>query len=272
MSQTASAWMSHLSRWRLSLAGLGLLLCLLARGAYGFGVEVAFDAANKLFEEGKYAEAAAAYEKMLADDHRSAAVYYNLGTACYKAGQMGRCIAAFRKAEQLTPRDASLRANLQFVRKRVNGEDKTVVPAWRAWLTLLTLNEGTAVTAMALWTWFLLLAAGEWKPGLKPWLRRYTRAAGVLVVCTGVCLAASAYVRLAEVPAVVVVKEAVVRFGPLSESPTAYQLPDGAEVTVVDAKDDWLQVRDLNRRVGWLKRDQVDLITRASQAKPPAKA
>ena len=250
---------------RLNLAVFGLMFCLLARGVFAFGVEVAFDAANRLFEEGKPAEAAAAYEKMLAEGHRSASVYYNQGTAYYRAGQMGRCIAAFRRAEELTPRDAGLRANLQFVRKRVNGEEKAGGPAWRAWLMLLTLNEGTVLTAAAFWAWFLLLAAGEWKPALKRSLRSSARAAGVLVFITGGCLAASAYVRLGTVPAVVIVKEAVVRFGPLSESQTAFQLPDGAEVTVVDTKEDWLQVRDLGRRVGWLKRDQVIVLSPLGQ-------
>ncbi len=258
--------MIHLkSTLRFGLAGLGLTLALAARTSFAFGVEVAFDAANKLFEEGKYAEAAAAYEKMLSDGNRSASVYYNMGTAYYRAGQMGRCIASFRKAEQLTPRDASLRANLQFVRKRVNGEDKTVVPTWRNWLNLLTLNEGTALTAAALWGCFLLLAAGEWKPALKPRLKNYTQAAGALVLLTGGCLGASAYYRLAEVPAVVVVKEAVVRFGPLPESPTAYHLLDGSEVTVLDAKGDWLQVRNPGRPDGWLKRDQVIVIANAKR-------
>jgi tetratricopeptide (TPR) repeat protein len=269
--RTPKQWMTLLPRLRPAGVVLSLALCLLARGAFGFGVEVAFDAANKLFEEGKYADAAAAYEKMLADGQRSASVYYNLGTAYYRAGQMGRCTAAFRKAEQLTPRDASLRANLQFVRKRVNGEEKTVVPAWRAWLTLLTLNEGTLLTSTILWAWFLLLAAGEWKPSLKPTLRTYTRTAGILLLLTGGCLAVSAYVRLADTSAVIVVKEAVVRFGPLSESQTAYQLPDGAEATVLDTKEDWLQIRDLARRVGWVKRDQVIVLGSIKPAKGQGK-
>jgi tetratricopeptide (TPR) repeat protein len=236
---------------------LCLILLLGAGQAFAAGLEVAFDAANKLYEEGKFADAAKAYEKLLEQGVRSPSICYNLGTACYQAGQMGRAVVAFRRAQQLAPRDASLRANLQFVRKKVNGEEKSPVPLWRSWLSLLTLNEGTVLAATAFWIWFLLLAAGEWRPTLRNRLRSCTLAAGLLTALFAACLALSAFMRYGDVSAVVVVREAVVRFGPLEESQTAYNLQDGAEVTVRDTKDNWLQVQDNSKRVGWLKRDQV---------------
>src|SRR5262249_17914429 len=52
-------------------------------------LETAFDQANKLFERGKYSEAAAAYEKLVTPGHVSPALYFNLGNAYFKAGQPG---------------------------------------------------------------------------------------------------------------------------------------------------------------------------------------
>src|SRR5689334_19162351 len=77
-----------------------------------------FEEANKLYEQGKYAEAAAAYENLAPAHNGSPALYYNLGNAWFKAGQNGRAIAAYRKAEMLSPRDPNLRFNLNFVRKK----------------------------------------------------------------------------------------------------------------------------------------------------------
>ena len=82
-----------------------------------------FDEANKLYEQAKYQEAATAYEKLLQSDPASAALYFNLGNAWFKAGQSGRAIAAYRQAERLAPRDPDLRFNLNFVRKKVSGSD-----------------------------------------------------------------------------------------------------------------------------------------------------
>ena len=251
--------------WAIGLI-LGCVLCfsLCASRASAAGTEVAFDAANKLYEESKFIEAAAGYEKLLADGTRSASICYNLGTAYYKAGQMGRAIAAYRQAERLTPRDASLRANLQFVRKRVNGDDKSPLPSWRSWLTLLTLNEGAALAAAAFWVWCLLLAAREFRPAWRPALRNATLATGAATVLLTTTLGVSAYVNLGETPAVVTAREAIVRFGPIDESQTAFMLPDGAEVVVLDRKNDWLQVRESAKRTGWLKSNQVQVLSAPS--------
>src|SRR6266705_928187 len=104
-----------------------------------------FDQANKLYEQGRYADAATAYQKLLQADPASAALYFNLGNAWFKAGQSGRAIASYRQAEKLAPRDPNLRFNLNFVRKKVSGSDSAPPENWRHWLATLTLNEWTVL-------------------------------------------------------------------------------------------------------------------------------
>ncbi len=45
----------------------------------------AFDAANKLYEQGKFRYAAEAYEKVLPESFASAALYFNEGNAWFKS-------------------------------------------------------------------------------------------------------------------------------------------------------------------------------------------
>ncbi len=80
-----------------------------------------------------------------------------------------------------------------------------------------------------------------------------------------VCLAVAGYDRFEIKSAIVVASEAVVRYGPLDESNRYYTVRDGAELTVLDAKGDWLEVIDSSRRIGWLRREQV-LLFHASLA------
>ncbi len=239
-----------------------LLLALFISPAQAADVTAAFDQANKLYEQGKFTEAAAAYEKLTQDGQVSATVYFNLGNAWFKAGQNGRAIAAYLQAEQLSPRDPNLRFNLQFVRQKVTGSEATPGTAWQRALAALTLNEWTALLVAAFWLWFLLLALREVHPNFRRPLRLYAGLAGLATLALGGCLAAAAYDQAGVVDAVVVVPDAVVRYGPLEESHVSYQLRDGSEVVVLDEKQfgdkqTWLQVRDAGRRIGWLKRDQV---------------
>jgi tetratricopeptide (TPR) repeat protein len=216
----------------------------------------AFELANKLYEEGKFAEAATAYEKLAQSGQASAALCFNLGNAFFKSGQIGRAIAAYRQAEQLAPRDPDLRANLQFARNQTQAP--TLSPGrWQRWLGRLTVNEWTLLAAVAVWLWLLLLALLQWRPALKPALRSYVLAlailAGVLCVCAAAALRETRFTRTA----IVITRDAVARYGPLAESPTAFTVHDGAELRVLDQKDDWLQVSAGPRKVGWLRRDQA---------------
>jgi len=217
-----------------------------------------FDQGNKLYEEGKYSEAAAVYEKAVKAGQVSAALCFNLGNALFKAGQSGRALVWYRRAEALSPRDPDVQANLQFVRKNVAGGVNS--RNWRARLQKLNLNEWTLLTVAALWLWFVLLALREWKPKLRPALRGYTSTVGLGGALLGVCLAIVWYDYTHTTPAVVVVAEAVVRRGPLDESQSFYTLRDGSEITVLDEKNDWLQVIDQSKRIGWLRRDQVMVV------------
>jgi tetratricopeptide (TPR) repeat protein len=216
----------------------------------------AFDQANRLYEEGRFAEAVSAYEKLAQSGQVSAALYFNLGNAYFKSGQIGRAIAAYREAQQITPRDPDLRANLQFARNQT--PSPTISPSrWQRWLGRLTLNEWTVLAAGAVWLWLLLLAILQWRPVLRPTLRGYAFSLAVLVALLCLCVVAALRETRFIRTAIVVAREATVRYGPLAESPTAFTVHDGAELRVLDQKDEWLQVSAGPGRIGWLRRDQI---------------
>jgi len=254
------------------------LFTLAAGSLHAENLLAAFDQANKLYEQGKYAEAATAYENLVPSAPASAAIYFNLGNAWYKAGQSGRAIAAYRLAEKLAPRDPNLRFNLNFVRKKVSGSDSIPTEGWHHWVTTLTLNEWTALATSAVWIWFLLLALRELRPILRKSLGGYTATTGALAIILLGGLATAIYEHYRVKEAVVIATNAVVRYGPLEESHVYYQLRDGSEVTVLDEKEltlgqkkqAWLQVQeqDGNRRIGWVQRDQVILLAAAPPVWP----
>jgi tetratricopeptide (TPR) repeat protein len=215
-----------------------------------------FESANKLYEEGKFTEAAAAYENVVQSGKVSASLYFNLGNAWFKSGQIGRAIAAYRQAEQITPRDPDLRANLQFARNQT--PSPTLLPTrWQRWLGRLTLNEWTVLAAVSLWLWLLLLAVLQWRPALRPVLRTYAFLLAALAALLCACAAAALSETRPTGTAIVITREATVRYGPLAESPSAFTVHDGAELRILDQKDEWLQVSAGPRRIGWLRRDQT---------------
>ncbi|HKS35655.1 MAG TPA: tetratricopeptide repeat protein [Verrucomicrobiae bacterium] len=234
------------------------MLCLLGRlPSLANDADSSFESANKLYEQGRFIDAAASYQKILQTGRVSAALHFNLGNALFKSGQVGRAILNFRLAQQLAPRDPDIRANLQFARNSVGAGGSRATDRWRRWVHRLTLNEWTAVTVAALWLWFGLLVAGQLRPGFKRALRGYTAIAGATALLLGTGLGLAFYDRFHTLWAVVVTPESVVRYGPLEESQSHYKLRDGAEVIVTDRQNGWLEVVDSAGRKGWLRRDQV---------------
>jgi tetratricopeptide (TPR) repeat protein len=221
-----------------------------------------FDQANRLYEQGKFVDAANAYQQLAFSGQTSATVYYNLGNAWFKAGQLGRAVAAYRRAEALAPRDPNIRFNLNFARKQVTGSDAPLPAPWQRWLSRLTVNEWTVFASAAVWILFSLLILREWRSPLRRSFRPYVITASAATILFVGVAGLAFYERARTHEAVVVTPQAIVRYGPIEDSRVHYQLRDGSEVVVLDQKqlsqtESWLQVRDGSQRIGWLKRDQV---------------
>ena len=216
-----------------------------------------FDAANKFYEESKFAEAIAAYQQLVNANSAAPAVYYNLANAYFRKGEKGRAIVNYLRAERLAPRDTEIRLNLQFVRDTVGIGDATSASPWQRILSWLTAGELTAVATMSYWLCFGLLGLGQLRPSLRPrlWLPSWA-AAACCVAALGWLVAASRG-ELSAGHGVVVAPEAVVRLGPLEESQSSHSLHDGVEITILERRQDWLRVRDSKNRIGWIRSAQI---------------
>lgn len=222
-------------------------------------VSADFAAANKLNAEGKFTEASAAYDAILKSGAQSPALLFNAGNAAFKAGHLGKAIAAYRQASLLTPRDPELRANLAFVRNQVQGATLRE-SSWQKWVGSLTLNEGAMLTAVFLWSMFGLLALRQLKPALAPRLRTPTRLAVALTVFSGAILGLQAANHFNSAIAVVTVADAPACTGPYEGAQRVFSARDGAELTVVDRHDDWVQVVNSAGQQGWLSRKQAEVL------------
>jgi tetratricopeptide (TPR) repeat protein len=243
--------------------GCCLLLVLLTFVGAGkiFAADVApdFSAANELYARGKFADAAAAYEKILQTAGQSPSLLFNCGNAEFKAGHLGKAIAAYRQAELLAPRDAELRANLAFVRNQIQGATLRE-SRWQDWAGSLTLNEGTLLTAVFFWAMFALFAARQIQPALAPKLRSVTRLAVALTIFSGAVLALQAANHFNASVAVVTGPEATARSGPFDDAQSAFTAHDGAELRVLDWHENWVQAADGTGKTGWFNRKQVEIL------------
>ena len=239
--------------------GIVILALLFAGNLFAADVAADFSAANKLYARGNFSDAAAAYGKILQTGAQSPALLFNDANAEFKSGHLGKAIAAYRRAAQLSPRDDEIRANLAFVRNQVQGA--TVRESrWQNWFSTLTLNEGAALTAVLFWLTLALLIARQLRPALVPNLKNAARIFAALTIFSASVLGLQAANHFSQATAVVVSAEATARSGPFDEAQSAFTAHDGAELSVLDRHDDWIQVSNGAGKTGWLPVKQVEIL------------
>ena len=112
-----------------------LTLCLIGSA---YAQDTALKEAEVAYTKEDYAKAIELYEGILKSNGESAAVYYNLGNAYYKAGKIAPAILNYERCLLLDPGDSDARFNLQMpVRRRSIRLSRLVISSWsnglRAW-------------------------------------------------------------------------------------------------------------------------------------------
>lgn len=247
-----------MTRWlagcRTGFRGLIVVLVLWTAGRVdATPADQAFLSANATLAQGRAAEAAAMYQDLIRTNGATLSALHNLGIAHLQAGEPGRALAAWRRAEGLDPRDAGIRGNIGYVRRQLEASDPVPFRPGP-----LSVGEWAGLAAGAWWLWGGLVLAGHFSPALR------ARAARVRAVSAGLALALGAWTALAAVArfrgpsAVVVVSEAAVRIAPADEAAPGGTLSEGAEVRVLRWHRDWCEVAREGRLLGWVAGGEVE--------------
>jgi len=249
---------SGIVRVRAALAALASLTALAPLAARG-ATPAQFDAANTLYEAGKYAEAKQAYGQLAASGPLSANLFYNLGNTEWKLGNGGEAAADYERALALEPSHPQARANLEFVREQTGA--KIAAQAW--WESALCALDSTRAA--------LLLAACGWVALFCMailLLRPAGRTGPALTLAA--CLLAGGYAagclweaKGQATRAVVIAKTAEAREAPADVAPIADVLPAGSEVLAPEERGPWTYCTLPDGRRAWVPTNAIEKVLRS---------
>lgn len=228
----------------------------------------AMRAANQSYEEGKYAEAAEIYETMVNAGVVDEIVYFNLGNAYYKQGDLGRAILNYRRAQVIDPRDSAAAENLTIARLQTLDQiDATNVNPFsnlvqyvEEWLTL----REAAVLALFLW-WIvsLFVVAAILSRRLRKYCLWVAGILGIFLLAGIFSMANRYYTRQTTPEAVVVATEVDVTSGPgtADQYVIEFNLHSGAEVLITDQRPGWRNIAlSGNDFKGWVPAEAVEQV------------
>lgn len=237
-----------------------LFIALLFAVATVFGQtqqELASNADNS-YRMGDYPAAIENYEAVLATGHTSANLYYNLGNAYYRDGQMAKAILNYERALRLKPNMGDAKENLAIANShtvdRITQLPHLFIVRWVDWLC-------TAVTPAAWRVIWLLLFAILGASVVLFCIGRQTAVrksgfigiivAAVLLVCATLLLIGSTNRYNAHDEAIVMEQTITVKSSPEQQSVDKMLLHEGTKVDVLEELSGWYKIRIADGTTGW---------------------
>lgn len=172
--------------------GVLMLAAVTTRGDAGSE----FAAANQLYEQGRFPEAAHAYEQLIEHGTDTAGIHYNLANSRYKAGHLGAALGHWRLAQSASPRQPEIESNLRFAQANAPALRPSALQPWESWVRHLTLNEWTALALGSLWLWTAIRMLSTLRPTFATGLRGYTLVVAIAAVLSLVGLGISVWCPL----------------------------------------------------------------------------
>lgn len=225
---------------------------------------------NQLYEMGEYALAVEGYQQLVDSGIVDTALYYNLGNAFYKQGDLGHAVLNYLRAQRLQPRDEDIRANLEMARNlRVDKLDENSTttkanPFTQLTQSWLTMNE---LSILALSLWYLLSVLIITLFNSKPESRR-REVSFYAILLVALLFAGSAFSLISQVirenqqpQAVVIADEVDVTSGPGTQYVTEFTLHSGTEVNLLETRVNWARLSLPGGELqGWVPEDVVERV------------
>ena len=223
-----------------------------------------FDAANAAYAEGRYEEAATGYEALLAEGE-NATLYYNLGNARFKQGELAQAILNYERALRLNPNHKDAKYNLAFAQSRITDnivEQDFFLSAWvrairnqlreRTWVSLSIVLFILALVGILL---FLL--------GREPWLRKtafHTAWIALLFSLIAGLNAVSLHNRNTLRNEAIITQGVVnAKSSPDRSGTDLFTIHEGTKVTIRETLSGWVNVK-VGQNEGWIPSKDLEKI------------
>lgn len=243
-----------------------LVFFLLANGAKAkndsSAKEVFFEA-NRAYKNDRFQEAADGYLKLIENGFENGHIYYNLGNAYFRIGDLGRAILSYERARLLIPRDDDLIFNLSHARNQAQDaiSDFRTFPL-NDFLGLDDVNLYETFFAFTLLNifFFCILCTRLFKK--TEWIY-YLFIFLAIFISIGVCaFTLKWYGLITDDRAIVLSEEVEVRAGPDPRDTVLFKIHEGAVVHYERSEDDWVLLHLSKDKRGWAESKQLERIVK----------
>ena len=241
-------------------------LCLAATLFFHLNIfaQSEFDLANAAYADGRYEEAAAGYEAMLAEGP-NATLYYNLGNARFKQGELAQAILNYERALRMEPNHKDAQYNLKFAQSKITDnivEQDFFLSAWARTVRNSLREQTWLVLSISL---FILGLIGIllFLLGREPWLRKTAFHVAWLALLFSLIagLNATSLHQRDTLRNEAIITQGVVnaKSSPDRSGTDLFTVHEGTKVTIRETIGEWSNVR-VGQNEGWIRTSCLERI------------
>lgn len=224
-----------------------------------------FTQANEQYAEGNYAQATQMYQQLISEQP-SAEVYYNLGNAYYRQGELAQSILAYERALRLRPTYKDAKYNLAFAQSRIvdNIEDTNTffLSNWLKEARNLLSEQTWMILSISLFL-LTLIGAMLFAFSREIWLRKtafYTALVALIISVAACANAASLHQRDTNRSEAIITQGIVnAKASPDRSGTDLFTLHEGTKVTIKETIGDWCCIH-VGNNIGWIRLTNLERI------------
>lgn len=232
-----------------------------------FSPDSLMKSANEAYGNKEYKNAIEQYKQLLNEGYESAALYYNLGNAYYKAANLPYAILNYERAKKIAPRDEDIQYNLDMANAMVVDKIEKIPDFFlRRWFSaaiqFLSTNSWAWLSAVSFI--LMLIFAALFLFTDVYWFKKTAFVlAIVLFLLSGWSFYASykQKQKMESISSAIVFEPSVTVMSSPSEGGTElFVLHEGTKVYVETIRNEWFEIKLDDGSKGWLPTSSVKVI------------
>lgn len=223
--------------------------------------------ANKYYQEQNFDTSIELYNKILSQGYESSTLFYNLGNAYFKSGNIGKAILSYEKGLKLSPGDDDISFNLRIANART--VDKItelpklfIVEWWERLITSLSTSGWGFVTVVIFW--IFLASIGLFIFARKINIQKISLMIGsfaMAILIISIVILISRYNHEAVTNYGVLTEQIYsVKGAPDARSNDIFVIHEGIKFTVEDQVNEWYKIRLVDGKIGWIPKNVFGFI------------
>ncbi|HEY4194547.1 MAG TPA: SH3 domain-containing protein [Mucilaginibacter sp.] len=220
--------------------------------------------ANDQYKKGQYQEAVKSYTQIVNGGYQSEAVFFNLGNAYFKLGEIPSALLYYEKAHKLSPGDDDVNFNIYFANSKtadkVEPEPEFFVTQW--WHSMMLYFSINTLSVFAVLCFIIgcgLLVLYLFIPVIS--LKKLSFYTGIPLLFAGLLFIFIAnrqqHYFNDHHQAIIFSGSVNVRSGPGEQAAALFILHDGTKVNILDSNNGWIKVQLANGNEGWIQQSDI---------------